>query len=159
MIYKTLSFMTIMNMRPTIIRRKRMLNITSTPLFKIYKPTALNRLLARKSSSIACRLIKKLGTLLRVKTRKAAWDTLSTAAKAKILNGTLKQGEERALTRKPVSSTYSKPTVKTPIANTHSANANETHNGQEEEVHKAPPEEPSPNLGSFSHDISDTKLS
>jgi hypothetical protein len=28
---------------------------------------------------------------------KAAWDTLSTAAKAKILNGTLKRGEERAL--------------------------------------------------------------
>jgi hypothetical protein len=89
---------------------------------------------------------------------KAAWDTLSTAAKTKILNGTLKRGEERALTRKPVSSTYSKPIVKTPIANTHLANVNETHNGQEEEVHEAPPEEPSPNLGSFSHDISDTKL-
>jgi hypothetical protein len=38
---------------------------------------------------------------------KAAWDTLSTAAKAKILNNTLKRGEERALTRKPVSLTYS----------------------------------------------------
>jgi hypothetical protein len=89
---------------------------------------------------------------------KAAWDTLSTAAKAKILNGTLKRAEEHALTCKPVSSTYSKLTAKTPIANTRSANVNETHNGQEEEVHEAPPEEPSPNLGSFSHDILDTKL-
>jgi hypothetical protein len=89
---------------------------------------------------------------------KAAWDTLSTAAKAKILNGTLKRGEERALTRKPVSSTYSKPTAKTPTVNTQLANVNETHNSQEEEVHEAPPEDPSPNLGSFSHDTLDSKL-
>jgi hypothetical protein len=89
---------------------------------------------------------------------KAAWDILSTAAKAKILNGTLKRGEECALTRKPVSLTYSKPTAKTPTVNTGLANVNETHNGQEEEVHKAPPEDPSPNLGSFSHDILDSKL-
>jgi hypothetical protein len=89
---------------------------------------------------------------------KAAWDILSTAAKAKILNGTLKRGEECALTHKPVSLTYSKPTAKTPTVNTRLANVNETHNGQEEEVHEAPPEDPSPNLGSFSHDILDSKL-
>jgi hypothetical protein len=89
---------------------------------------------------------------------KAAWDTLSTAAKSKILNGTLKRGEEHALTCKPVSSTYSKPTAKTPTVNTWLANVNETHNGQEEEVQEAPPEDPSPNLGSLSHDILDSKL-
>jgi hypothetical protein len=158
MIYKTSNFMTIMNVRPIFTQCKMMLNIISALLFKIYKPTALNRLSARKKFFNRVSIDRKTWNTLESQD-KAAWDTLSTAAKAKILNGTLKGGEERALTCKPVSLTYSKPTAKTPIANTRTANVNETHNGQEEEeVHKAPPDEPSPNLGSFSHNISDTKL-
>jgi hypothetical protein len=54
--------------------------------------------------------------------------------------------------------TYSKPTAKTPTVNTQLANVHETHNGQEEEVHEASPADPSPNLGSFSRNILDSKL-
>jgi hypothetical protein len=92
---------------------------------------------------------------------KAAWDTtVSPAAKAKILNGTLKRGKEPVLTHKPVSSTYSKPITKTPILNTHQANIKNMHNDQEGEPERTeePPEEPPAHLGSFSHDILDSKL-
>jgi hypothetical protein len=47
--------------------------------------------------------------------------------------------------------------VKTPTVNTRQANINNTHNGQED-IHEDPPEDPSPNLGSFFHDILDSKL-